>query len=498
MNNLIVLPLLIPLCTAVVLVFFKNNVLVQRVISAVSVFINIIVGAVIVQQVHEQGIQTLHMGGWVPPYGIVFVADMFAALLVLTTAVVSAACLFYAFGTIGEQRERHYFYPFFQFLLAGVSGSFLTGDIFNLFVCFEVMLIASYALLVLGGTKRQIRETLKYILVNIVSSTLFVASVAYLYGVVGTLNMADLSLRIIETGQGGILSVIAILFLIVFALKAGLFLFFWLPGSYGAPPPAVAALFGALLTKVGLYAIIRTFTLIFPQQPFEIQSWIGWLAAGTMILGAIGAVAYQDIRRILNYNVIISVGFIAFGVAVGNGDAMDGAVYYLVHDMLAKALMFFLGGMIITAAGTDKLSEMGGLIKRHPLTGWMFLILAFALVGIPPLSGFPGKLLMVRGGLAEGEYWLTAIGVASSFIVLYSLIRVFMKAFWGEEKPPAPNSGNVSHPKMSWKLAFIPSAFLLLLVFMLGFASEGVYAYVSQAGEVLVQPALYIEAVLKE
>lgn len=501
MNNLLVLPLLLPLCTAVVLVFLKNRVSARRIISAVSVLLNLIVGAVIVQQVREQGIQTLHMGGWMPPYGIVFVADMFAALLVLTSAVVSAACLFYAFGTIGEQREKHYFYPFFQFLLAGVNGSFLTGDIFNLFVCFEVMLIASYALLVLGGTKLQIRETLKYILVNIVSSTLFVASVAYLYGVVGTLNMADLSLRITETGQGGILSVIAILFLIVFGLKAGLFLFFWLPGSYSAPPPAVAALFGALLTKVGLYAIIRTFTLIFPQQLFDIQSWIGWLAAGTMILGGIGAVAYGDIRRILNYNVIIGVGFIAFGVAVGNGDAMNGAVYYLVHDMIAKALLFFLGGMMIAAAGTDKLSEMGGMIKRYPAIGWMFLIVALALVGIPPLSGFPGKLLIVRGGLGEGEYWLTAIGVASSLIVLYSLIRVFMKAFWGEEQSAAPAVGNVGNdPKttMSWKLAYIPSVFLLLFVFILGFASEGIYSYVSQAGEVLIQPALYIEAVLKE
>ncbi|MGE7055861.1 Na+/H+ antiporter subunit D, partial [Paenibacillus glucanolyticus] len=414
MNNVIVLPLLIPLVTAVILIFCSKYVRAQRLISAISVVMNVLVALFIVNQVNHEGIQTLHMGGWLPPYGIVFVADMLAALLVLTTLIVAAGCLFYAFRSIGEEREKHYFYPFFQFLLAGVIGSFLTGDLFNLFVCFEVMLIASYALIVLGGTKRQLRETLKYMLINIISSTLFVAAVAYLYGTVGTLNMAHLSQRVAEVHQDGVLSVIGILFLIVFALKAGLFLFFWLPGSYSAPPAAVTALFGALLTKVGLYAIIRTFTLIFYHDIGGIHAIIGWMAAATMILGSLGAVAYKDLGRILNYNIIISVGFIAFGVAVASSDSLNGAVFYLMHDMIAKALLFILGGIIIASAGTNKLSEMGGMMKRHPLVGWMFFIAALALVGIPPLSGFLGKVLIIRGGLSEGHYWLSGLALASS------------------------------------------------------------------------------------
>lgn len=493
MNNVIVLPLLIPLVTAVILIFCSKYVRAQRWISVVSVILNLLVALFIVNQVNHEGIQTLYMGGWLPPYGIVFVADMLAALLVLTTLIVAAACLFYSFRSIGEEREKHYFYAFFQFLLAGVIGSFLTGDLFNLFVCFEVMLIASYALIVLGGTKRQLRETLKYMLINIISSTLFVAAVAYLYGTVGTLNMAHLSLRVAEVQQDGILSVIGLLFLIVFALKAGLFLFFWLPGSYSAPPAAVTALFGALLTKVGLYAIIRTFTLIFHHDTGGIHVVIGWMAAATMILGSLGAVAYKDLGRILNYNIIISVGFIAFGVAVASSDSLNGAVFYLMHDMIAKALLFILGGIIMASAGTNKLSDMGGLMKRHPLVGWMFFIVALALVGIPPLSGFLGKVLIVRGGLSEGHYVLTGLALASSLAVLYSLIKVFMGVFWGE----SPGQ-QASKPVRIHRTAYAAAIGLTVMVIVLGLGSEWIYSYTSQAGAVLSDPSLYINAVLKE
>lgn len=491
MNNVLVLPILIPLITAVILIFFKEQAWIQRGISSVSGLINIMVAGFLVSQVHAEGIQTLKMGGWVPPYGIVFVGDMFAVLMVMTASLVSFAILLYSFSSIGEKRERFYYYTFFQFLLVGVYGSFLTGDIFNLFVFFEVMLISSYALISLGGTKLQLRETSKYLLINIVSSTLFVAAVAYLYAAVGTLNMAHLSQRISEAGQGGVLNVIAVLFLIVFSLKAGLVLFFWLPGSYSAPPAAVRALFGALLTKVGLYAIIRTFTLLFVNDLGFTQTWIAWMAAATMILGGLGAVAYKDIPRILNYNVIISVGFVAFGLAAGTADSLNGAVFYLLHDMLAKGLMYILGGIMITAAGTDRLGNMGGMIKKYPFIGWMFFILALALTGIPPLSGFAGKVLIIRGALDAGMLPLSLIALGSSFLVLYSLIKVFRLAFWGNEPETIP-------PKVSLKGASATAAGLLVLVIAMGIGAESIYTYVSQAGEVLASPALYIEAVMKE
>ncbi|QQZ59348.1 Na+/H+ antiporter subunit D [Paenibacillus sonchi] len=491
MNNLLVMPVLIPLCTAVLLMFLKEQVLVQRWISTLGGILNLVVSVILAARIHHEGIQTLHMGGWAPPYGIVFVGDMFAALLVLTASVVSLGILLYSFTSIGAEREKFYYYTFFHFLLVGVYGSFLTGDIFNLFVFFEVMLISSYALISLGGIRLQLRETSKYLLINIVSSTLFVAAVAYLYAAVGTLNMAHLSQRIHEAGQGGVLNVIAVLFLIVFALKAGLFLFFWLPGSYSAPPAAVRALFGALLTKVGLYAIIRTFTLIFAEDPDFTNGWIAWMAAATMILGSLGAVAYNDIPRILNYNVIVSVGFVAFGLSAGTPDALDGAVFYLLHDMLGKALMFILGGLMIAAAGTDRLEHMGGLIKRYPLLGWSFFALALALAGIPPFSGFPGKVLIIRGGLDAGMLTLSLIGLGSSLLVLYSLIKVFRLAFWG-------NMPDTEPPKVKLKSGTAVAAGLLVLVILMGLGAERVNTYVSQAGEVLGSPRLYIEAVLKE
>ncbi|OMD93052.1 Na+/H+ antiporter subunit D [Paenibacillus odorifer] len=492
MNNLLVLPLLIPAITAVILIFLKERVRLQRIISAVSVFLNIFVAGFIVYQVNTNGIQTLYMGGWRPPYGIVFVADMFSALLVLTAAIVGAACLFFSFASIGEDRERFYYYPFFHFLLTGVFGSFLTGDLFNLFVCFEVLLVASYALIVLGGSKGQLRETLKYVLINVISSSLFVATIAYLYAATGTLNMAHLSMRVAEAGQGGVMNVIAVLLLIVFSIKAGLLLFFWLPDSYSAPPLAVRALFGALLTKVGLYAITRTFTLIFIQEPGLTHTLIAWMAGATMILGAIGALAYNDLGRIFNYNIIISVGFIAFGISVATQDSLNGVVFYLMHDMVAKALLFFLGGMIISASGTDRLKEMGGLIRRYPWTGWMFFVLTLALVGVPPLSGFAGKVMMVRSGFGENHVALALIALASSFVVLYSLIKVFQQVFWGGEKREEQVK------PLHYKAMMAPAAVLFAIVILIGVGAETVNGLVSQAGAVLADPALYINAVMKE
>ncbi|WP_339282029.1 Na+/H+ antiporter subunit D [Paenibacillus sp. FSL H8-0282] len=492
MNNLLVLPLLIPAITAVILIFLKERVRLQRIISAVSVFVNIFVAGFIVYQVNTNGIQTLYMGGWRPPYGIVFVADMFSALLVLTAAIVGAACLFFSFASIGEDRERFYYYPFFHFLLTGVFGSFLTGDLFNLFVCFEVLLVASYALIVLGGSKGQLRETLKYVLINVISSSLFVATIAYLYAATGTLNMAHLSMRVAEAGQGGVMNVIAVLLLIVFSIKAGLLLFFWLPDSYSAPPLAVRALFGALLTKVGLYAITRTFTLIFIQEPELTHTLIAWMAGATMILGAIGALAYNDLGRIFNYNIIISVGFIAFGISVATQDSLNGVVFYLMHDMVAKALLFFLGGMIISASGTDRLKEMGGLIRRYPWTGWMFFVLTLALVGVPPLSGFAGKVMMVRSGFGENHVALALIALASSFVVLYSLIKVFQQVFWGGEKREEQVK------PLHYKAMMAPAAVLFAIVILMGVGAETVNGLVSQAGAVLADPALYINAVMKE
>src|SRR5690625_1859537 len=262
MINLLILPIILPFLFAILLLFFKNHIRVQRFLTLLGLAVSLVAALCLMWKVKTVGVQTVTLGSWPAPFGITLVADMLSALLVTTSIIISICVVMYSFIAIGEARERFYYYPAVLFMLTGINGAFTTGDIFNMFVFFEVLLIASYVLIVLGGEKRQLRESIKYLLVNVISSALFVVTIGLLYSVVGTLNMADISAKIAEVGQPGILTVIAVLFLLVFGIKGALFpLYFWLPGSYSAPPMPVLALFGALLTKVGLYAITRTYTL---------------------------------------------------------------------------------------------------------------------------------------------------------------------------------------------------------------------------------------------
>ncbi|AGA67701.1 formate hydrogenlyase subunit 3/multisubunit Na+/H+ antiporter, MnhD subunit [Desulfitobacterium dichloroeliminans LMG P-21439] len=497
MNNVVVLPLVIPMLAGLLMAMMRRNIGVQRVLSVISIALVFGVALKLVQQVRYEGIQTLAVGGWQAPYGIVLVADMFSVLLVLTASLVAMACILFAFQSIGKEREQYYFYSLFQFLLVGVNGSFLTGDLFNLFVFFEVMLFSSYVLLSLGGTKRQLKGTIKYVVINSLSSTIFLLGIAYLYAVVGTLNMAHLSVRIAEIGQGGYLTAVALVFMVVFSLKAALFLFFWLPEAYSAPPTVVGAVFAALLTKVGIYALFRMFTLVFYHQPEVTHTLLAIMAGLTLLLGSLGAVAYRDIHRILGYNVIIGVGFIVAGLAIFTQEALMGALYYLLHDIVTKALLFLLGGIIILVAGSDQLKKMGGMIRGYPFLGWLFLLTTLALGGIPPLSGFLGKVLIVQEGLARGVgemgfYGLTALALLSSLLVLFSLIKIFILTFWGEARV------NRGGEKKEIRGLLIPCAGLLVVSIGLGVGAEMLYPYIEQAGYGLMNPEVYIKAVLSE
>lgn len=490
MNNIIVLPLIVPIITAILLVLMRDFIKLQRIISFVTMVFVSIISMIMLVQVQTEGIMKIDFSGWLPPFGILFVADSFSVLLVLTASIVTSICLLYAFSTIGERHERMFFYPFVLFLIAGVNGSFLTGDIFNLFVCFEVMLLASYVLVALGGEKIQLRESLKYVLINIVASWMFLVALAYLYGTLKTLNMAHIAQRVAEVGQDPILTTIAILFLVVFSLKAGLLLFFWLPGSYSVPPTVVQALFAALLTKVGIYALFRTFTLMFPLNTEVTHTIIGVMAGLTIIAGCMGALAGRDVRTIASYNVIIGVGFILIGLAVGTEEAMAGAVYYLLHDMLAKALLFLIVGTMFYLTGEIVVKNMNGLIRHYPLFGWIYFIVLCALAGIPPLSGFIGKVLIGQGAIATESYVLLAIGFGSSVIVLYSLLRIFLASFFGEtsvseeDKKPIP------------KGAYASFVLFAICIIVLGVGAESIAVYVEDAARTLANPSIYIEAIL--
>lgn len=492
MNNILVLPMVLPLITGILLVFFARFIHLQRWLTFFVLILNTIISGWALHDIVTNGIMTLDFGDWEAPFGITFVGDAFSMLLVVTTSLVSAICVLYAMKTIGIKREKLYFYPFVLFLVAGVNGSFLTGDLFNLFVTFEVMLLASYALITLGGTKKQLQESFKYIAINVVSSSLFLIAIAYLYGALGTLNMAHLAERIAEVGQTPLLTVISLLFLIVFSLKSGLLLYQWLPGSYSTPPAAIAALFGALLTKVGIYALFRTFTLLFYHEQQITHTIIGIMAVITLIGGSIGAVAYKNIRQIVAYNVIIAVGFILVALAVMNVTAMEGAIYYLVHDMVVKALLFLLAGSMIYVANSERMGEISGLIRNYPLLGWMFFITVLSLTGIPPLSGFIGKVLLGTGAIETSAYILLTFSMLSGFFVLYSLLRIFMSCFWGE----TIISEDEATPLRKGHL--IPSVILVLLTIGIGLGVEGLAPYVQDAAHTLMNPSVYIEAVLSK
>jgi multicomponent Na+:H+ antiporter subunit D len=483
--------MLLPLLAGILLIFVPRHSILQRYVSLFVMLANIGISIYLLNKIQTDGVLRLDFGEWEPPFGILFVADSFSVLLVLTSSIVAAACIIFAFSSTSRTYERMFFYSFVNFLIAGVNGSFLTGDLFNLYVNFEIMLLASYVLIAFGGRKFQLRESIKYVAINVVSSWIFLVAIALLYGSVGTLNLAHISERVAESGQTPTMTVISIVFLTVFALKAGLLLYFWLPGSYSAPPTAVAALFGGLLTKVGVYSMVRLFTLVFYHEPQITHTIIGILAGLTLIGGSIGAVAFKDIRLIVSYNVIIAVGFMMVGLAVMTPVAMEGTIYYLIHDMIVKTLLFLVAGTMIILTGETKLDNMSGLIRNYPMLGWVFFIVMFSLAGIPPMSGFIGKVLVGQGATEAGSYVLVALAFLSSLFVLYSLLRVFLNSFWGEtilskedQRPMRPG----------WTVSIV---LLTIGTFALGFGAEPIAAYVQDAANTLMNPQIYIDAILE-
>lgn len=492
MINLLLFPVLIPFLFAAVLLLFPKKVKAQRIVSIIGLLFALASSFVLLYKVKIDGVQTLTLGSWAPPFGITMVSDMLSALLVTSSLIIALFVVWYSFAYIDEEREKAFYYPAILFMLSGVNGAFTTGDIFNMFVFFEVLLMSSYVLIVLGGEKVQLKESIKYIIVNIVSSSLFVIAVAYLYSVVGTLNMADISVKLAEIGPSGIVTVIAVLFLIVFGIKGGIFpLFFWLPGSYAAPPVPVLALFGAILTKVGVYAIMRTYTLFFTTDIGYTHNLLMILSIITIVAGCIGALAYFDVKQIIIYNIVIAVGVILFGASVINESGMMGSVFYLIHDILIKGALFLLIGIIIKITGTSDLRKMGGLMKRYPLLAWSYLIAAFGLAGIPPLSGFIGKLLVIKGGF-EGELlWQSVFILASSLIVLLSAIRIFIYAFWGEEK-----GDHLISPK-NYRHLLAPAITLVGITVLYGVGAEYVVPFMTDATDVLLDPSIYVDAVFE-
>ena len=491
--NQVLIPVLIPWVTGIILIYFYKKIRIQRIFSGFSAVLALGNAVYLLYTVSTNGTIVFWGGNWAPPFGIIMVVDLFSAIFVFFTSIVSLAVIFYSFRLIDENRERHFYYFLVQMVLVGVNGAFVTGDIFNLFVFFELFLIASYVLMVIGSTKAQLRETYKYVLLNFLVSIFFLVGLALLYGVAGTLNMADIAYKLPTAENQGIVSLIAVIFIIVFGSKAAIFpLFYWLPQSYVSPPPAVSALFGGLLTKVGIYCLIRVFTLIFTGDTAFTNSLLFVLGVSTMILGGLGAIAQYNFKRILSYHIVSQVGYMIMGLAIDNVIALMAAIYFAVHNIIVKSSLFLFAGVTEEITGTNDLRRMGGLLHRYPLLGWGFFLGGISLAGVPPFSGFFAKLLMLSGALGANNYWAMFFTLGVGFLTLFSMIKIFLHCYWGEEKPVRQEA---LEPSFDYRRFMLPCLFLVLVSIMMGLGAEYVIGIKRCVAEELLNPEIYIRAV---
>lgn len=478
----VVLPILISLLTGVATLLFRDRRPVQRALSVLGAAALLAAGLTLLTVVRREGVQTLEVGNWPAPFGIVLSADLFSAVMVVLTGLVGLTVAIYSLGSIDPDRERFGFHPLLHILLMGVCGAFLTGDLFNLYVWFEVMLIASFVLMTLGGERAQLEGGIKYVTLNLMASALFLVGVGILYGTTGALNMADIAQRLVEVKQPGLVRAIAFLFLMAFGIKAAVFpLFFWLPASYHTPPVPVTALFSGLLTKVGVYALMRVFTLLFAQRGEFIHPVLLTVAGLTMVTGVLGAVAQTEMRRLLSFHIISQIGYLLMGLGLRTPLALAGTIFFMAHVILAKTALFLVSGIVHRLRGTYDLKKLGGLYRTQPVLTVLFLLPALSLAGLPPLSGFFAKLALVQAGLETGQFAIVAVALGVSMLTLFSMMKIWNEAFW---KPLQEGDETASVGRIPLTL-WLPLGLLAALTVALGLAAGPLFALSLQAAEQL-------------
>ena len=495
-NHIVILPLLVPLLAGILLILLRGSATpLRRNRSMLGVQALFAVSLTLLLKVQDGQMLVYRLGDWPAPFGIVLVADRLSAMMVLLTSILAFLVMLHAVH--GSDRKGRHFHGLFQFQLFGLNGAFLTGDLFNLFVFFEVLLIASYGLLLHGGGAGRSRAGLHYVVINLVGSALFLFAVGTLYGVLGTLNMADLSLRIaaLPADDRELVSAGALLLMLVFALKAALApLHLWLPGAYANAGPAAAALF-AIMTKVGAYAILRVYTLILAPGAEGlaalVQGLLLALGMATIVVGTIGVLASRGLALMVAYLVLVSSGTLLSAFGIGGVEAMTAGLYYLLHSTLIAAALFLLTDNVAETRGRyrDRL-QAGPMLPATNLLGGLFLVLAVAVVGLPPLSGFIGKVLILQAGLANP--WMPALfGVVliSSLLNLTAVVRAGSTLFFKTD----PKASAAKLPEMDYLVPVI--AFVVLIVVLVIYVGP-IYDFARATALQLADPASYIQAVL--
>jgi multicomponent Na+:H+ antiporter subunit D len=436
MTVVVGLAVVIPLLAAAVVLGLRHKATVRDMLTLSALAATTAMAAALLVGVDRDGTVVLRVGGWAPELGIVLVADLFAALILL---VASATILVVELFAIGQRRtpagaDPAVVSPILLVLAGGVSLAILTGDLFTLFVAFELILVASYVLLTHQGREAQIRSGMTYVVINLLASTLFLFGVAIVYSATGTVNMALLAERIPELPAATQVG-IGLWFLVVFGTKAAIFpLFSWLPDSYPTAPTTITAVFAGLLTKIGVFVLIRFFTLMELEQ---LGPLLLVIAGFTMIIGVAGALAQDDVKRILSFHVVSQIGYMIMGLGFFTVAGVAGAVLFLVHQIPVKTVMFLAGGLIEDDQGTSALNKVGGLATSKPVIAVLFALPALSLAGLPPFSGFIAKLALVDAGMATGAYVIVAVSLVASILTLLSITKIWIGAFWGEVTPAA-------------------------------------------------------------
>jgi multicomponent Na+:H+ antiporter subunit D len=490
---LVIAPVVIPLFTGALLLTLRRWLGGQGAIALAGLALTIVCAALLLARVSAEGPIVMTMGRWLPPFGISFAADALGALLALTASIVGFIAALYSLRDIDIAGRRYGFYPFLMLMMAGVGGAFLTGDVFNLYVWFEVFVISSFGLLVVGDDESRIDGAVKYAILNLIATTLFLIATGYLYGVFGTLNMADLHRKVAAAGPEAPMMTLATLYLVAFGMKAAAFpVNFWLPASYHTPKIVTSALFGGLLTKIGIYALLRVMVMIMPAERLVLSPLIGWIAVVTMILGVLCALAQSDIRRMLGFVLISGIGVMLSGLALGDAAGLSGAILYAVHSMLVMTALYLLAGMIRDAGGSFSLEGLAGLYDRAPVLAAGTLLLAFAIAGLPPGSGLWPKVVLVKASIDAGAGWLAGAILVSGLLTTVAFGRVFLLAFW---RKSAEDAALAERRRKVPRLAFAALVALLAPSLAMGLYPEPFVAAAKNAAAGLLEPSPYVDAV---
>ncbi len=492
---LVPLPVVVPLSAAGLALALYRRPTIQRVVSVVALTIVVIVSAALLV-LADDGPLVVDVGDWAAPVGINLIVDRLAALMLTVSATVTLCVLLYSLAQGQEDDEESapisIFHPTYLVLTAGVANAFLSGDLFNIYVGFEILLAASFVLLTLGGTRERIRAGTIYVVMALLSSVLFLVALAATYAATGTVNLAQLAIRLPEIDPG-VRLLLQVLLVLAFAIKAAVFpLSAWLPDSYPTAPAPVTAVFAGLLTKVGVYAIIRTQTLLFPEG--RLDDVLMWAALATMVVAILGAVAQDDIKRLLSFTLVSHIGYMVFGIALSTDAGWTAAIYYVAHHITVQTALFLVVGLVERVGGSTSLTKLGGLARLAPVLAILFFVPAMNLAGIPPMSGFLGKLGLLEAGVQVGTplaYVLVVGSVVTSLLTLYALVKAWNKAFWQVpevERPPTRLPFGMVGPAAA------------LIVFGLGLtvAAGPLYAYTERAAAALAERTPYVEAVLPD